>query len=205
MALKYTDEAIQSMAVIEKMNYSNSEVDYVVKYKLFEKLDLYDAETILNLKTAWEFMKRTLYNNFDIDYIIKINELIAHHQALKVGEIRDQINYVSGEFEMNIPNADVLKRYLRFISSKDSDLTLKALNLFYHIVTNQWFYDGNKRTGFLMANKMLIESGYGILLLKEKTEEKFSRLLYNCYKVKSRQSKDAFFKFLIEECIVFFN
>ena len=53
-------------------------------------------KTIFNLKDAWEHMIRTLDDELNLKYIIDINERIANHQALKVGVIRDQVNYVSG-------------------------------------------------------------------------------------------------------------
>ena len=69
-----------------------------------EKVDLYDVQTILNLKTAREDIMRILDKKLTLDYIIDINKTIASHQALKVGEIRDGINSVSGLFEVEFPN-----------------------------------------------------------------------------------------------------
>jgi len=204
-ALKYTEEVIKSMAIIEKIKFSEDEIDNIIKYKVFEKIDLYDTETIFNLRAAWEFMRRTLYTPIKIDYIIHINEIIAHHQALKVGDIRDQINSVSGEFIIEVPNKGIIIRYLNYILSESENIREEALKLFLTIILNQWFFDGNKRTAFLIANKILISSGFGILLINKSNEEQFTRLLYYCYKNRNQNSKNELLKYLSENCIIEFS
>lgn len=57
----------------------------------------------------------------------------------------------------------------------------------------------------MVANKLLIEAGAGILLVTEETQEEFSQLLYNCYKTRTEKTrertKEEFFIFLLEKCI----
>lgn len=58
---------------------------------------------------------------------------------------------------------------------------------------------GNKRTAFIIANKLLIRAGKGILLLDEKNFDEFSFKLHQCYK--DKENRSAFLKFIQEHCI----
>ena len=60
---KYAENLINSMAIIEKVNFTKSDLENIIEYKVMEKVDLYDVQTILNLKTAWEDIMRTLDKN----------------------------------------------------------------------------------------------------------------------------------------------
>ncbi|MGL6064759.1 MAG: Fic family protein [Fusobacteriaceae bacterium] len=199
-AINYANNAINSMKNLEKLNFTFDEVEKIIEYKVFEKIDLYDVKTIFNLKEAWELLVKTLKEPLTLDYIIKMNELIASHQALKVGDIRDGINSVGGEFSIPIPNKEKIVAYIeRILKNKSIKIELKALLIFYKLITEQWFWDGNKRTAFIIANKLLIENGKGIFLLDETNFDKFSSLLHECYK--NKENRMVFFKFIQEYCI----
>lgn len=45
----------------------------------------------------------------------------------------------------------------------------------------QFFWDGNKSTSLLLANKLLLEAGAGILTIAEKNMEQFNALLVGFY------------------------
>lgn len=96
---------------------------------------------------------RTLDEKLTLDYIIDINKTIASHQVLKVGEIRDGVNSVGGLFEIEIPNKELILKFIDKINkiiAEGNSIKIEntAIRLFYTLVVNQWFYDGNKRTGF---------------------------------------------------------
>lgn len=205
-AIKYTKLAINSMAILEKINFGPEQIDDLIDYKVLERVDSYELETILNIKNAWKDMIENLFNKLSLENIIITNKIIAQHQALYVGIIRNSPVTVSGEFEILSQNPEVLKRYIQYIlNNQQISIYQKALNIFYRIITNQWFFDGNKRTAFVIANKLLIEAGAGIILVKEEVKDEFNELLYNCYKYKDDKNKEIFFQFLLEKCIKIFE
>ena len=206
---KYAEKLINSMAIIEKVNFTKDDLESIIEYKVMEKVDLYDVQTILNLKTAWEDIMRTLDKKLTLDYIIDINKTIASHQALKVGEIRDGINSVSGLFEVEIPNKELILSFIDKINkiiTEGNSIKIEniAISLFYTLVVNQWFYDGNKRTGFAIMNKILIQNGIGLVLITEELEQKFSEKLFLCYKEKGEKSKREFMEFIKNYCYIKF-
>ena len=206
---KYAEKLINSMAIIEKVNFTKDDLESIIEYKVMEKVDLYDVQTILNLKTAWEDIMRTLDKKLTLDYIIDINKTIASHQALKVGEIRDGINSVSGLFEVEVPNKELVLSFVDKINkiiTEGNSIKIEniAISLFYTLVVNQWFYDGNKRTGFAIMNKILIQNGIGLVLITEELEQKFSEKLFLCYKEKGEKSKREFMEFIKNYCYIKF-
>ncbi len=62
----------------------------------------------------------------------------------------------------------------------------------------QFFWDGNKRTSLMLANKILVSSGAGILTITDKYMERFNVLLLNYYS--TGESKDLK-QFLYENAI----
>ena len=206
---KYAEKLINSMAIIEKVNFTKSDLENIIEYKVMEKVDLYDVQTILNLKTAWEDIMRTLDKKLTLEYIIDINKTIASHQALKVGDIRDGVNSVGGLFEIETPNKELILKFIDKINkiiTEGNNIKIEniAICLFYTLVINQWFYDGNKRTGFAIMNKILIQNGIGLVLITEELEKKFSEKLFLCYKEKGEKSKREFIEFIKNYCYIKF-
>ena len=210
-AKKYLHKAVESMAVIEKITFPKEITEKVIQCKTLEKFDDYDIQTILNLKLAWQNLYRNLYKPLNLDYVIKINKIIASHQALEVGILRNKINYVSGEFLIPIPIESKIVNLLNKNFKEIESIENNALQLFIHIIIKQWFFDGNKRTAFVILNKILIEAGLGICLIDQSNQSEFDSLLYSCYRNNykgSRKNKiDAasiFVRFLKEKCITHF-
>ena len=202
MGIKYADKAIQSMAVIEKVKLSESEIDDVLNHRCLGRTDTYEVETIINLKNTWAYFIRTLENDLDLNYIIDINERLAIHQSLETGIIRNSTNSVSGEFEIPIPNEKNINRLIYLVNNSSKNIEMNALSLFYHIITSQWFFDGNKRTAFVIANKILLKNGIGLLIVEDKNNEKFNQLLYDCYKTRKPFEQRKLMEFLSVECVM---
>ncbi|WP_270852429.1 Fic family protein [Fusobacterium varium] len=209
LARKYAQKLIQSMSVLEKISFSEEEIEEVIQGKYMEKVDTYEVRTVINLSDAWEQIMETLEKPLTIDYIVHINKIIAKHQALKVGDIRDGNTFVSGEFEIQTPNKGVIKRFTERLNKMLMEAPIiekekVAITIFYNIILNQWFYDGNKRTAFAIMNKILIGHGIGVMLILPDNLDKFSNLLYNCYKYGDKKNKDIFFEFLRCSCFIKF-
>ena len=63
---------------------------------------------------------------------------------------------------------------------------------------NQLFWDGNKRTSLISANKILIQNGKGILMVQDKYLKEFSQLLTQYYDTNQSEEIE---KFLYNHCI----
>ena len=74
----------------------------------------------------------------------------------------------------------------------------RALKMFGYLCRSQLFSDGNKRTAQLIANKMLIADGCGILAIPREQIINFETLLLDFYET---NKPDKFFSFLTKEAI----
>lgn len=62
----------------------------------------------------------------------------------------------------------------------------------------QLFWDGNKRTSTICANKIMIENGVGIIKVPDNKLEEFHRLLSDSYTTNDRTKIK---QFIWDECI----
>ncbi len=65
-------------------------------------------------------------------------------------------------------------------------------------VRSQLFWDGNKRTSTICANKIMIENGAGIIKVPDNKLEKFNTLLTEFYNTNNNEEIE---KFIYENCI----
>lgn len=63
---------------------------------------------------------------------------------------------------------------------------------------SQLFWDGNKRTSLISANKILIQNGKGILMVQDKNLKEFSQLLTQYYDINQSEKIE---EFLYNHCI----
>lgn len=63
---------------------------------------------------------------------------------------------------------------------------------------NQLFWDGNKRTSTICANKIMIENGCGIIKIGDKYLEEFNVLLTDFY---NTNNKIKIKNFIYDNCI----
>lgn len=67
-----------------------------------------------------------------------------------------------------------------------------------YLMRSQIFWDGNKRTSMIIANKILIQNGCGIITIKEENINEFNKLLTTYY---NTNQKDQLLTFLYNNCI----
>lgn len=142
-----------------------------------------DIQAILNMRDAWKFLLNTVSENVTFEYWCKLNEYIARNEALEWGKLRTGTVGISGtDYEPPIPDKEDAKQQLQtLLNHTDTSATDKALALFTWGARGQFFWDGNKRTSLMLANKILISSGAGIMTITDKYMEQFNTLLLNYY------------------------
>ena len=67
-----------------------------------------------------------------------------------------------------------------------------------YLMKSQIFWDGNKRTSMIIANKIMIENGKGIITIKEEYIGQFNKLLSDYY---TTGNSDLIIKFIYDNCI----
>lgn len=74
------------------------------------------------------------------------------------------------------------KIFLDDLMTSNRTTTDKALTLRYHNMRSQLFWDGNKRTSTLVANKIMIDGGAGLINVPLDEMETWNDLLSSYYK-----------------------
>ena len=140
---------------------------------------------INNLKHAWQFLFDSIDAPVNLAYVRQMNGIIGANLILNAGELRQTDVSVGGtSWRPEIPDYDSAKAEIERIASK---LGLDAaLEMFAYLTRSQLFFDGNKRCAQLIANKMLIQSGSGVLSIPIEEKLEFSRLLVEFYETGDR-------------------
>jgi len=163
-------------------------------------VELSDILAILNMRDAWKYLLDNLDEKLDIGFLCRIQERVAYREALSWGELRTGSIGISGvDYQPPIPDAAEAELALLGILAANEAKTQIALSTFAWICRSQLFWDGNKRTALLAANKILIESGAGLLLIPDARMVDFSRLLSGYYETGDQSALAAF---LYEYCII---
>lgn len=141
-----------------------------------------DIQAILNMRDAWRFVLDNLEMPIDLDYLCKLNELIARNEALDWGHLRTGRVAISGtDYAPPVPDAQAVADELSSILEADTTATEKALSAFAWGARGQFFWDGNKRTSLVLANRILLDAGAGMLTVRERDMEQFNTLLLEFY------------------------
>ena len=192
-------DSIYSNARIEGINITFPETQALYAGINVARLSVNEIDTIRNLKRAWEYLIANLDKEFDLKFICRINEEVARDESLNWGKLRTGKVFISGtEYVPPIPEKEQVSKDIQQIL-KLSNITERAIEYMLYGMRNQLFWDGNKRTSIICANKIMIENGKGILLIKDQILEEFSKLLSAFY---TSGNSFAIKKFIYENCIV---
>lgn len=141
-----------------------------------------DIQAILNMRDAWRFLLGSIDEPVTLDYLCKLNEYIARNEALEWGKLRTGRVAISGtDYVPPVPAPEAVEAELAAILTADTTATEKALTAFAWGARGQFFWDGNKRTSLVLANKILLQAGAGMLTITEKHMEAFNAQLLSWY------------------------
>ncbi len=96
-----------------------------------------------------------------------------------------------------LPNREKIKDKLKQLESI-YNVERRAIEYFCYVARSQMFIDGNKRVAQLIANKILIENGIGILQIPNLLVEVFRKLLLEYYETCDMEN---IYMFMLENCI----
>lgn len=200
LAKKKWDENVYCGMKMENRAVTFPQTQTILNGVNVPNVQLDDIQAILNMRDAWKFLLSTVNEEVTFEYWCKLNEYIARNEALEWGKLRTGSVGISGtDYEPPIPTKEkTIEELESILSAPDASATDKALEIFSWGARGQFFWDGNKRTSLMLANKILVSSGSGIMTITDKYMEQFNILLLNYYNTgESEELK----KFLYENAI----
>lgn len=201
LAKKKWDENVYCGMKMENRAVTFPQTQTILNGVNVPNVQLDDIQAILNMRDAWKFLLSTANEEVTFEYWCKLNEYIARNEALEWGKLRTGNVGISGtDYEPPIPNKEkTIKELENILSAPDVSATDKALEAFVWGARGQFFWDGNKRTSLMLANKILVSSGSGIMTITDKYMEQFNTLLLNYYNTgESEELKQFLYKNAIQ-------
>ena len=198
LAKKVLVSNIYNSARLEGINTTYSDIKTILEGVNVPSLKLDEINCILNLRDAWNYVLTNINSEINLDFICKVNSYVSRNESLEWGVLRNGKVGINGvDYIPDIPiKEDVINNINKILEEKN--ITKKAIDLMLYLMRSQIFWDGNKRTSMIIANKMLIENGCGIITVKEENINEFNKLLTEYY---NTNNKNKIVEFLYEKCI----
>ncbi len=198
LAKKVLVSNIYNSARLEGINTTYPDTKTILEGINIPSLKLDEINCILNLRDAWNYALSNIDNEINLEFICKINSFVSRNESLEWGVLRNGKVGINGvDYIPPIPDEKEVTENIQTIL-KEENTTMKGLNLMLYLMRSQIFWDGNKRTSMIIANKLLIQNGKGIITIKEEHINEFNKLLTEYYNTKN---KDKIIPFLYNNCI----
>lgn len=195
LAKKTFVELVYNTAYIEGCNVTFPQTQTIIDGAVVNGVAVDDIQTVLNLRDAWKYCIGTVDEPLNLEYICKINEFVSRNESLQWGVLRTGKVGV-GDYIPSIPvKEEVVEELDAMMGTADS--VERALDYFAYICKQQLFWDGNKRTSTIVASKILIQSGNGVLTIGKGDAEEFNVSLNHWY----REDEAGPLKECLRKCI----
>lgn len=191
-------DTIYKNANLEGINVTFPDTQSIIEGVNIANLNVLDIEKIINMKHSWEFIIDTVDLPINFAYILEAHKQIARELGSNAGKIRSVPVSMGGtKWKPQFPIESQIKEELDEILSIGNP-TERAIEIMIWGMKRQMFLDGNKRVSMLIANKILIENGCGIIAVPKEKLSEFGKLLIDYYE---NDIKEPLTNFIYEECI----
>lgn len=162
------------------------------------RLRVDEIVTINNLKHAWQFILSTIEQKADFNYLCSINALVGSNLVENAGNLRSGDVRIGGtNWKPSLPSKVTFEEELEKINQIEN-ATQRAIKTMVYIMKSQLFWDGNKRSAMLFANKIMIQNGTGVITIPIEKREEFGKKLIQYYETDEIEELE---KFVYDNCI----
>lgn len=181
LAKKTIVNNIYNSARLEGINVTFPQTKTILDGMSVSNLDIDDVQKILNLRNAWRYLFNHIDDEFTLEFIEKINGYVAYNESLEWGVLRNgNVGIYGVNYKPTIPVRNDVVEKIKELNRIES-VTERAIIYMLWAMRSQLFWDGNKRTSIICANKLLIQYGKGILTIPDTLLEDFNILLSEFY------------------------
>ena len=191
-------DSIWKSAKLEGANVTFSDTYTIYENGIVSNVSVKDILTVIGLKHGWEYILSEIGKPTTLETLCNIQARVVRDQACTTGVLRTGKVGISGtSYIPEIPKRENVENQLDFILDNPNP-TDKALNIMCWGMKSQLFLDGNKRTAMLVANKIMIENGCGVVSISVDDIQKFSKLLSDYY---TNGNINEFKRYIYDNCI----
>jgi hypothetical protein len=198
LAKKTITENIYHTARLEGCNITFPDTITILDGVSVGNLSMDDVQVVLNLRDAWRYALKHIDAPFSLEFACKINEYVARNESLDWGVLRYGNVGISGtSYVPPIPaREEVVKAIAEFHHIQS--VTERAIRYMLWAMRSQLFWDGNKRTSIICANKMLIKEGKGLIIIQEQVLREWNVLLTQFYET---NNCEPIMQFVYDKCL----
>ena len=192
IAIKLREQIIYDLSKSEGSILTLSETMVVIEGYTVEGGRVRDVELVSALRDAYDEMFYLVRDNgFQVDKetICLVNRIVARNENHdNIGNFRKSGIAITGTTHKGTSVKDFGIKYIEIIDRfNENKLEDKAIDLFLDIAKTQFFGDGNKRTGQLMMNGILIREGYCPVVLNFRENKERRDKLIHFYETDDRE------------------
>jgi len=183
---KELPELVADATNLEGCNYTIPEIQTLLQNITVGGKSLTDSTIAQNQCNAWKEMMIDFKNNkveITPDYLLRLHAIVAKEEALEWGVYRSSQVYVAGT-EYIPPSFEEIPALVAelFKSLQEiTDVHRQATHCFLQIARLQPFFDGNKRTGRMMMNCILVLNGFTAINLPASRQLEFNQNMQQFY------------------------
>lgn len=184
-AKKIKSGLVFNMARLEGNPFTFPEIQTLLDGVTVGGHSLSDQEQVLRIKDGWDsLIKKVEKGDFKLDKetAVELNSIIAKDEALTIGNFRDGQVTIQGTEHHPPQESDLDELFDELVSSTNKEeLPNAAYRYFLKSAAHQFFWDGNKRTGQLMMNGLLMEAGYSPVSIAAKDQLEYNEKMVKFY------------------------
>ncbi|NEN75851.1 cell filamentation protein Fic [Pelistega sp. NLN82] len=197
IAKKLRDELIFNMAKAEGNSLTFAETASVIHGISVGGKRMSELNQIQNIRDGWDYVIDAVERDcFTVDKFtfIKVNEIVAREENKNTGDFRQKMVLISGTkylppqpFLLN----DLFRNMLDAFHQNPTEIE-SMMNLFLDTARNQYFEDGNKRTGQLLMNGVFMREGYAPFTFAPEADNEFRHKLIQFYETGEKEGMRQF-------------
>lgn len=142
-----------------------------------------EINAINNLKKAWQFVLNDEQQEINYEFISRVNDFVLN---------------ISNDLRSPTVERIIDNELKEIFKSNVESKTELAIEVMLWILRKKFFKVGNKRTAMLVANKIMIENGCGVISIPIEKQSEFYKLLIEYYET---NDKEKLVKFIYDYAI----
>ncbi len=196
IAERMKEEFVFNMAKAEGNSLTFAETQTVMTGFGVSGRPIKDINQVRHIQKGWEEIIQQVKNNiFSLDRLnfILINELVSRDENPESGEFRQKQVLITGtKYVPTLPM--LLRENFQFMidSFMKNNQIESSFDLFLDTARNQFFGDGNKRTGQLMMNGVLMLNGFAPFTYPPERDEEFRDKILRFYETGEKKEMSLF-------------
>ena len=165
MARKLFVELLHGFTELETMNMTIPDIQTILSGITIGGRKISDINKVLTMAKAWEELIDSVQNDrftLDKSAACLLQSFVAKDEALEIGQFRNGPVGISGTAYAPPDAQNLASIFEDLLKEVRSILDIRERGIVFALASarNQFFWDGNKRTGMLMMNGLLMSEGY---------------------------------------------